>query len=249
VEAALPHKDKLMALSVTPGTIQACDREQFKEEPPVMRAQDETPLNLKVLMNFAPQNSRSATLQPVDTTALVSILRSISRDPRVGKFTLVAFNLQEQRVVYRSHNVERIDFPALGEALNSLNLGVVDLKRLSQKHGDTEFLTDLIRNEVSADHSADAIVFAGPKALLEENVPQESLKEIGELRQPVFYMNYNLYPQQIPWNDSIGRAVKFLKGYEYTISRPRDLWFSVTEMVSRISKLKNGRRTGASASE
>ena len=237
MEAALPPKDKEIGLVMAAGSIQPADREQFKEEPPVMRKQDEPPLNVKVLINFAPQNSRSATLQPLDTSALVSILRSIAREPRIGKFTVIAFNLQEQKVVYRAENAERIDFPALGESLSALNLGTVDLKRLSQKHGDTEFLTDLIRREItSAGDTTDAVVFAGPKAMLEENVPQESLKEIGSLNYPVFYMNYNLYPQAVPWNDSIGKAVKFLKGYEYTISRPRDLWFAVSEMVSRIVK-------------
>jgi hypothetical protein len=177
-------------------------------------------------------------------------LRSISRDPRIGTFTIIAFNLQEQKVVYRAENTGRIDFPALGEALSDLNLGTVDLKRLSQKHGDTEFLTNLIRREVaSPENKLDAVVFAGPKAMLEENVPQDSLKEIGSLNYPVFYMNYNLYPQSVPWNDSISRAVKFLKGYEYTISKPRDLWFAVTEMVSRIVKLKHVRRSGTSPSE
>jgi hypothetical protein len=250
VEAVLPPKDKEITLVMPAGSIQPADREQFKEEPPVMRRQDEPPLNVKVLINFAPQNNHSATLQPLDTSALVSILRSIARDPRIGKFTVIAFNLQEQKVVYRSENAERIDFPALGESLAALNLGTVDLKRLSQKHGDTEFLTDLIRREISSTpDSTDAVVFAGPKAMLEENIPQDSLKEIGNLKYPVFYMNYNLYPQAVPWNDSIGKAVKFLKGYEYTISKPRDLWFAVSEMVTRIVKLKHVRRSGTSQSE
>ncbi|HYZ85505.1 MAG TPA: acetyltransferase, partial [Bryobacteraceae bacterium] len=66
---------------------------------------------------------------------------------------------------------------------------------------------------------------------------------------PVFYMNYNLYPQAVPWNDTISKAVKILKGTEFTITRPRDLWFAVTEMVSRIVKLKQERRLATSASE
>jgi hypothetical protein len=250
VEAALPPKDKQMELALPAGTIRQADREQFKEEPPVVRAQDEPPLNVKVMVNFAPQNSQSATLQPLDTAALVSILRSIARDPRIGKFTIVAFNLQEQRVVYRAENTERIDFPALGEALNTLNLGTVDLRRLSQKHGDTDFLATLFRKEVTgSDTPPDAVVFAGPKAMLEENVPADSLREVGNVNYPIFYMNYNLYPQQIPWNDAIGKAVKFFKGYEYTISKPRDLWYAVSEMVSRITKSRAGRRAGALSSE
>jgi hypothetical protein len=39
--------------------------------------------------------------------------------------------------------------------------------------------------------------------------------------------------------------VKLFKGTEYTISRPRDLWYSVTEMVSRIVKLRHGRNTAS----
>ena len=220
--------------------------EQFKEEPPVQRVSNEPPLNVKVLVNFAPQDSASAALQPVDTSALVSILRSISREPRIGKFSIVAFNMQEERVVYRQDGADRIDFPALGEAINSLNLGTVDLKRLGEKHGDTDFLAGLVRHEVRSSNSRpDAVIFAGPKVMLDSNVPPDALKDAGDVNFPVFYMNYNLNPQAVPWKDSISRAVKVFRGTEYTISRPRDLWYSVSEMVSRIVKSRNGKQTSS----
>src|SRR5579884_1238764 len=198
-EAALGPKDRQIALAVGANTIKAEDGEQFKEEPPIQRAPN-APLNVKVLINFAPQNALSAALQPLDTNALVSILRPISRDPRIGKFSLVAFNMQEERVVYRQEDADRIDFPALGAALKSLNLGTVDLKRLGEKHGETEFLNTLIQKEVGAekDHP-DAIIFAGPKVMLDANVPQDTLKQITNVDAPVFYMNYNVNPQQVPW--------------------------------------------------
>jgi len=247
VEAALPPKEKTIEVALAPGEIQSSDAEPFKEEPPVSRVQDSPPLNVKVLINFAPQDSRSATLQPLDTAALVSILRSIAREPRIGKFSVVAFNLQEQKVIARQDGAERIDFPALGKALESLKLGTVDLRRLSDKHGDTQFLGDLIKRELGEAPQPDALIFAGPKALLDENVPEDTLKSIGEVNYPVFYMNYNREAQRTPWRDSIGHAVKFLKGYEYTISRPKDLWFAVTEMVSRIVKSKQERSAAAAA--
>ena len=152
VEASLPSKDKHMALDIAPATVHPSDNEPFKEEPPVARAERDAPLNVKVIVNFAPQNALSATLQPLDTNALVSILRNIAREPRIGKFSIVAFNMQEQRVIYRQESAAQIDFPALGEALHSLNLGTVDLKRLAQKHGDTEFLTNLIASEIKDAH-------------------------------------------------------------------------------------------------
>jgi hypothetical protein len=246
-EASLAPKDKPISLAIAPAMIQRADGEQFKEEPPVQRATGEPPLNVKLLVNFAPQNALSAALQPVDTSALVSILRSIFREPRIGKFSVVAFNMQEQKVVYRQEDADRIDFPALGQALTSLNLGTVDLKRLSEKHGDTDFLTNLVRREVTSntlDHP-DALIFAGPKVMLDANVPQEALKEAGDVSFPVFYMNYNLNPQAVPWKDAISHTVRFFRGYEYTISRPRDLWFAVSDLVTRVVKSRNGRRTSS----
>lgn len=248
IEATLPPKDKDMALDITASAVLPVDTEPFKEEPPVERAQVETPLNVKVMVNFAPQNALSATLQPLDTNALVSILRNVAREPRIGKFSIVAFNMQEQRVIYRQQGASQIDFPALGEALRSINLGTVDLRRLGQKHGDTEFLTNLISHEIKDDQEKpDAVIIAGPKVMLDDSVSQESLKQIGDLAYPVFYMNYNLNPQAVPWRDAIGSAVKYLKGAEFTITRPRDLFFAWSEIIGRIVKSKFG-RTATSAS-
>jgi hypothetical protein len=158
--------------------------------------------------------------------------------------------MQEQRVLYRQEASEQIDFPALGDALTSLKLGTVDLKRLSQKHGDTEFLTDLISQEMKDSKGRpDALIFAGPKVMLDENVPQETLKEIGKVEYPVFYMNYNFNPQSNPWRDSIGNTVKFFRGSEFTISRPTDLWHAWTEIMSRIVRFKIGRRETGSPSQ
>jgi hypothetical protein len=249
IEASLPPKDKQVTLEIQPGTVQETDTEPFKDEPPVQREPKNGELNVKVIVNFAPQDSGSATLQPLDMNALISILRSIAREPRIGKFSIVAFNIQEQRVIYRQENSAQIDFPALGEALTSLNLGTVDVKRLSQKRGETEFLTNLITKELNGRDHPDAVIFAGPKVMLDDAVPQESLKKVAEVEYPVFYMNYNLNPQAVPWRDAIGNAVKYLKGFEYTISRPRDLWYAWGEIMSRIVKLRIGRRMASAASQ
>jgi hypothetical protein len=239
-EANLPNKDRQMALDIQPARVQPYDTEPFKQEPPVERKTD-PPLNVKVMVNFAPQDAQSATLQPLDINALISILRNIAREPRIGRFSIIAYNMQEQRVIYRQEDTSQIDFPALGQALTSLNLGTVDLKRLSQKHGDTEFLSQLITQEVAgAKDKTDAVIFAGPKVTLDDVIPAETLKQIGEVKFPVFYMNYNLNPQSNPWRDAIGNTVKYLKGMEFTISRPRDLFFAWSDIIGRIVKFKGG---------
>jgi hypothetical protein len=235
VEAALADSDREVGLVVLPGEVRATDLEPFREEPPVERTQPDRPLSVKVLLNFAPQRTNSVVLRPLDVKALVSILRSVYREPRIGTFSVVAFNLQQQRVIFRQETASRIDFPALGTAVNSLALGTVDIRRLGEKNGDTQFLSNLVRREVGGG-KFDAVVFAGPKALLEENVPAEDLKQMGQVESPMFYMNYILDPQAAPWRDAIGNVVKFFRGAEYTISRPKDLWNALTEMVTRIGE-------------
>jgi len=251
ITADLPPKDKQVTLEIPPSVVQVTDHEPFKGEPPIERELRDASLNVKVIVNFAPQDSGSATLQPLDMNALVSILRSIAREPRIGKFSIVAFNLQEQRVIYRQENLSQIDFPALGDALSSLKIGTVDIKRLSVKRGETEFLTNLITQELNTQKEPhpDAVIFAGPKVILDDAVPQESLKKVGDVEYPVFYMNYNLNPQAVPWRDAIGSAVKYLKGVEYTISRPRDLWNAWGDIMSRIVKLRVGKRAAGAASQ
>ena len=129
----------------------------------------------------------------------------------------------------------------------------MDLKRLSQKHGDSDFLSKLLAAEVKEDKDEkkpqpDAIIFAGPKIMLDDGLPPETIKQLADVKFPVFYMNYNLNPQLNPWRDAIGTAVKALKGVEFTIARPRDLFFSWSDIMGRIAKSKFGRTGSANGS-
>jgi len=244
-EAELQARDRDVALTIGPNDVQRDEGEQFQEEPPVKRGAG-PPLNVKVLINFAPEDALAPAMHDADISALISILRSISRDPHFGRFSLVAFSMQDERVMYRQQSADRIDFPALGKALTTLKLGTVNLQQLGDKHGDTWFLSQLIRDELADAHDhPDALVFAGPKVMLDQNVSNETLKDIGTVDFPMFYINYNSNPQQVPWRDAIGRTVRYFHGVEYTITRPRDLWYAVNEMCSRIVKSRNERTTAS----
>jgi hypothetical protein len=43
--------------------------------------------------------------------------------------------------------------------------------------------------------------------------------------------------------------VKFLKGYEYTITRPRDLWFAVADLVGKVVKRRNEKHVASVSSK
>ena len=179
VNAALTSKEQSMKLTLAANGIEASNREFFSEEPPVSRINVD-PLRVKILVNFAPQQSAAASMAPIDTSALVSILRSISREPRICKFSIVAFNMNDQKVVYRQEDSDQINFPELGKALSSIKLGMVDYKKLADKHSETEFLTKLIQDELG-NTNADALIFAGPKVMLDQDPAPDSLKDVTDV--------------------------------------------------------------------
>ncbi len=255
VDAELPAKDKIIPLFIGPNQAAETLVEPFvndgtgsaaRQHEDGSRAREDR-LNLKLLVNFAPQNSLSPALQRSDTDALVSILKTIERDPHVARISLVAFNIEEARIIYRQQTADQIDFPALGKALGSMKLGTVTVSRLGQPRSQTDFLEDLIEKEMGTANHPDGVIFAGPKAMLDTNVPPDDLRRIGDIECPVFYMNYNLNPQAEPWKDSISHAIRVFKGTEYTISRPRDLWVSTTEVMNRILRNKRQRALSSAA--
>jgi hypothetical protein len=240
-DARLSAKDKPMSLFINTREISQVRAQPFVNGP-LARVETARPegLNLKILVNFAPQLQGAAAMRRTDVDALVTILKEIERDPNVTKISLVAFNINETRVVYRQETADRIDYPALGKALESMKLGTVKVQNLA-KNSDTDFLENLIQTEMGGASHPDAVIFAGPKAMLNGDVPQDDLRRIGDIECPVFYLNYNLDPQAMPWKDSISRAIRVFRGIEFTISHPRDVWFSTTEMLGRIRRYKHDR--------
>ncbi len=251
-DAALPQKDRQMTLFIGPRQIRetvqpfATDSGNGSDllsthanaGMQATASNADGNLSVKLLVNFAPQKQDSAALRRIDTDALITILKTIRRDPHVGQISLVAFNMEEGRILYEQETSGPIDFSALGHSLETMKLGTVSVQHLDQKSTEAEFLEDLIKKEIVTVPHTDAFIFAGPKTMLNADVPPEELRRIATVESPVFYMNYNLDPRAVPWKDSIGHAVQAFKGTEYTISRPRDLWFSTSDMLDQILRSK-----------
>jgi hypothetical protein len=172
------------------------------------------------------------------------MVRSITREPGVSGVSLVAFNLREQRIVYRQEDDDKINFAALDQAAQSTTAGTINYSLLKDPRSETHFVTKLLTDQLGARTSSpDAIVIIGPKVTLEKKVPLDPLKEEGAAACPIFYLNYNPNPFEEPWRDTIGSALKAYKGaVAYDIVMPRDLGIAMRDMLSRM-----GKRTSAEA--
>jgi hypothetical protein len=237
LKALSPGGQQDLPLALEPNRVAARLDSVFDEEPPAERAST-SQLRVKLLLNFSPVDAQDSVMKLGDAEALLSMLRGVTREPRVGRLTLVAFNLREQKVVDRQDNAGTIDFSQLGRALKSRSAGTVDYHLLQDPSSETHFVTKLLTEQLgAAAESQDAIIIIGPKVTLQNPVPLDLLKQAGTGACPIYYLNYNLNPFDRPWRDTIGSALKaYRNAVAYDILVPRDLGSAMKDIFSRLAK-------------
>ena len=93
LEAKLRGGRQNLPLTLDPNMVAGRVEGPFDDEPPVERAATR-PLHVKILLNLSPVKPQETILRPEDAAVLLSMLRSITREPGLSRFTLVAFNLR-----------------------------------------------------------------------------------------------------------------------------------------------------------
>ena len=228
-------RDKHVALAIGRGIVEPDVTEPYGVEPSVNRKNGQS-LKVLILFHASPKDSESATIDPKELAAQLSILRRIAREPRIGAYSLVVFNLDQASVLYRSQDTPQLDFPGLGSALKKLHFGTVEVQQLRTKDGEGDFLGKLVTQETERTRP-DALIFVGRK-LIDNYGLGRPLKKLDRPPCPVFYLTYTPDPILNPWRDKIASLVKLWKGSEYIISKPPDLFQAWAEVISRIT---NGR--------
>jgi hypothetical protein len=239
IECSVPGIIEQSAGTRQPFTVAPNEVELFLEEPPVQREKGDKLLQVKVLVNFTPTDSSEVNLRPYDLQNIVSIVRAISREPHIGSFSIVGFNMQEERVIFEQRNVRRIDFPALGDAVESIEGGMVDFAQLQDEESASRFLTELFTKHLGPQEpTPDAVMIVGPKLMLEKKISRRLLVENPQIHAPVFYLIYNTDPYVHPWRDAISGVLKLYRGLEYTISLPKDFGRAMKDMMGRVTGRK-----------
>ena len=230
--------ENLDALAVTRGdyTVAPRDPDLFRDEPPVLRSSAGDLLHVKILVNFTPSDPRDLRLRQYDMRNIISIIRAISREPDVGTFSVVAFNMQQERVIFEQDSVSRFDFPGLGEAIESIEDGRINFAQLQDEESGPRFLTEVLQQHLGKQEpEPDAIVILGPKLLLDKKVSVQRLAEAGRTQAPIFYFIYDTTPSAYPWRDAISNVLRLYQGLEYTITLPKDLGKAMRSFLSELA--------------
>jgi hypothetical protein len=227
LEAKLSKRHRHVNLTVKPGEVTQAGVYLFRPERAARTSG--AGLRIKLLMNLDVRTRRRSRVQLWRYAPMISGLRVMSRHEDLSEFGVVAFSLEEQRVLHRQSLSRRIDFPKLGHAIESLSPATVEFNTL-RKGSDLAFLDALLADELSDTERVDAIVFVGADDRFGKRVSDETLERIRAQGIPVFHFNSTSYL----WRGAIGNAVRSLGGKEYKVRRPHQLAKAVEELVAEI---------------
>ena len=212
----------------------------FAEAPPVIRERDRPLPQISIIVSFDPPHPSSVRLDDRDIESLVAILRRTESDPRLETGSIIVCSLEAQQILYQQKGESRLSIPALGEALKSLKLGQIDAKRLSSSNNPGQFATDLIREHMRTERP-DALVVIARKATGESpGVSRSTLESLQSSSIPAFYLSYDAGRPPSFSRDLLSSIMKRLRGIEYRIGQPKDLFNAWSEVVSRIVHTKQG---------
>ena len=217
-----PHRaeNDRITLSLTPGAVQPLNTRRWEE----VRSPEPAAAKLTIFLDATPMNPSASRLRPFDRVLLLSSLVSLLAKARYRDVSLVAFNLDQQRVLLEEQHLDEQGYLRLANKLRDLELATVDYKVLKQRRGHVEMLARLMNTELAAPDPPDAVVFVGPSSSLRDRFPPELLQR-GDAAMPhVFYFEYHPYWGRGPeFADVLRNLTKACSGKAFSIHSPAEL--------------------------
>lgn len=221
IQAKPTSADRELAGAMPPGAVTPVRYERWNGVPLDRLVTAAPPKRLTVLLHVAPLSTRRLKLHPYDQALLLSSLLTLLERTPFTQVKLVAFNLDQQKEIFRQDNFDGDGWERLIDSILALNLLTVNVSTVNNPIGHRDTLRGLVEDELAAEQTPDAVVFLGPTTRQTEKLKFEP---VSGTRAPAFY-----YLQfKPPWArgsefpDIISHAVKRLMGKVYHIYTPHD---------------------------
>ena len=193
------------------------------------------PLRLAIYLHVAPLSTRRLKMHSaISRCCLSSVLSLVQRTP-FARIKLVAFNLDQQREIFRQDNLDAEGWDRLVAAVSNLNLTTVDIDVLKQQRGHVSMLERYIADETSAPSPSDAVSFLGPSARQSEMF---HLPDAANSAGPrFFYFQYRpQWARGAEFPDILSHAVRALSGKVRSIYSPHDFSTALRDLNQSVSE-------------
>lgn len=185
---------------------------------------DAAPVRLTVLMHAAPSSPRRTRMNARDRMLLLGTLSALLERLPTRSVRVVAFNLDQQKELYRSDNFGDQALIEVAQALDALELGQVNYQVLQNPRGHVDLLAELVNREVTAAPPSDVVLFLGPMSRYYDKMPEAAVEKPSVPGPRFFYFQYRppSMRMQATLPDIIHSAVSRLKGKTVVIHSPGD---------------------------
>jgi hypothetical protein len=197
---------------------------------------DVRPVRITVLLHAAPLFPRRTKFRTSDMLMLLGSLSSLLERLPSSSVRLVVFNMDQQKELFRQDGFALDSLDKVAQAMNRLELGLVDYQVLQNRHGPVEFLVSLANRELAAKDASEIVLFLGPPSRFTDKVPQSALE--ARRSAPYFF-----HFQFEPWlrrgggnfPDTISQAIGKLKGKTIIVHSPGEFAKAIEQLESFVA--------------
>jgi hypothetical protein len=200
------------------------------------RNDDVRPFRITILMHAASLNPRASKIRAFERVVLLGLLSSLVEQIPARSVRVVMFNLDQQKELLRRDSFTAETISEAAQAMNTLELGLVDYKILQNQQGHLNLLADLINRELSAKEQSDAVIFLGPPSRIWEKFPGSALAQRSGPGPAFYYFQYRpflRYAADPP--DLIQSATSEMKGKTVKIQNPGDFAKAIEQLGNQIT--------------
>jgi len=222
------YSDQAVPLALSPGSVAPLAPDSWDGK------LDANGVRLSVLLDAAPMHQYAAQLYAWDRSLLLQAVASLLKQLPCESVQIVAFNLEQQREIFRQEKFDAEGFAKLATALEHLELASVPYRTLLRGSA-SKFLLRLAQEQTSAKNSSDVVVFIGPLLAVDQN-PLMQLREPASPR--FFYFEFHGVGTHFP--DSIEHLTRDLHGSVFGISSANDLALAIKKILAQLEPIPNG---------
>jgi hypothetical protein len=166
---------------------------------------------------------------------LLQLLTSLLREVPCKSATVVAFNLDQQREIFREENFDAQGFARLSTALKDLQLAVVPYQAL-RRGNSAKFLASLVEKQNSAQQSADAVIFIGSNTHVREKQRTSAQEPPDAGTSHFYYFEYLGFHPHFP--DTIDYLTRDLRGRVFLIDSVSDFSAAIAKLRAKLGTAK-----------
>lgn len=194
INAELGRGDRAVKLAMPPNTVAGLS---LRGSRAADRHPDAVaPMRLTVLLDVAPLSAGSK-LGSKDQVFLLGGLSVLLQRVPATSVRLVAFNLEQQKELFRRDGFTLDSLDELAGSLNQLELAKVEYQVLQSRTGYLDLLAHLINQELRAQPHSDAVIFLGPRERYHEKLPADALDKSRGALPRFFFLPYQ-EPRALP---------------------------------------------------